>query len=370
MSEARILNTSVEKGVLDLLTNLLEKEKVSGVFSLLRTNEENGVSYSLITDPEILKRALPFEPLMPVNAGKVLSKFTLDGKAPKPIAAVLRPCEHRAFIELVKRVQGDTNNLLIISLACGGVYSLKSVHRGTYASHKTGYWDNLGKAAVDPHIRLTCKSCTDFLPREADIIFTNMGAADSSNQCTLICQSQQGAQLCPDLGGRAAEASLESEAAEKLKTSRLEEKNRFKEDFNNNRTGQKALVKAFAPCLGCHACGEACPICSCLLCTFDSKTCAYHPENISHDLILKGGIKVPAGNLFYHLGRMSHMAVSCVKCGMCSDVCPVNIPVADIFSQVGDSVQDVFQYDPGRDMEQPVPSGTFKEDEFVEIGEQ
>jgi formate dehydrogenase subunit beta len=55
---------------------------------------------------------------------------------------------------------------------------------------------------------------------------------------------------------------------------------------------------------------------------------------------------------------------------MCSDVCPVNIPVADVFAMVGDSMQDAFEYVPGRDVEEPVPSGSYKEDEFAEIGEQ
>jgi formate dehydrogenase (coenzyme F420) beta subunit len=370
MSDAQTISQNMEEGILDLLTKLLESKTISGVFSLLKTNEKHGLSYSLITEPRILKSAAPFEPLMPVNAGKVLSTFTLNGKAPKPIAVVLRPCEYRAFIELVKRVQGALDNLLIISLACGGVYSLKSIHGGKYQTYRTSYWESLAKASIDPHIRLSCKSCTDFLPLETDIVFTNLGTANGSMGCTLICQTQKGSELCPDLKGQRVSTALENDAAKDLKKARLEEKSRFQDDFKKTRKGQAGLIKTFTACLGCHACGEACPICSCLLCTFDSKTCEYHPENIGHDLEQKGGIKVPAGNLFYHLGRMSHMAVSCVKCGMCTDVCPVNIPVAEVFSLIGDSLQNVFKYFPGRDVEEPVPSGSYKENEFVEIGEQ
>jgi len=64
------------------------------------------------------------------------------------------------------------------------------------------------------------------------------------------------------------------------------------------------------------------------------------------------------------------MAVSCVSCGMCSDVCPVNIPVATVFSKVGSSLQKEFDYFPGKNIEQPAPQGTYKEDEFTKIGEQ
>ena len=37
--------------------------------------------------------------------------------------------------------------------------------------------------------------------------------------------------------------------------------------------------------------------------------------------------------LLFQLGRMSHMSLSCVSCGMCEDACPVDIPVGRIFQQ-------------------------------------
>ena len=370
MSEALKLNKGLEEGVLDLLTKLLDAGSVSGVFTLTKTNQDGAVAYSLITSGDILKQAAPFEPLMPVNAGRVLSTFTWDRAAPKPIAAVLRPCEIRAFMELVKRSQGSLENIVLISLTCGGVYPLKSLHSGHYSAHRSSYLENMEKAVVDPNIRSACKNCVDFVPYAADIIFTSVGSPKIADECTLILNTKKGIELGASIGGRPFTTELENDSVNTLKKSRSDGKKLFLEDYDKNRKGQEGLIKTFAACLGCHACSEACPICSCLLCTFDSKTCQYNPENILTDLDRKGGIKVPAGNLFFHIGRMSHMAVSCVKCGMCTDVCPVNIPVADVFCRVGESLQDVFEYDPGQDVTQAVPSGTYKEDEFVEIGEQ
>ncbi len=63
------------------------------------------------------------------------------------------------------------------------------------------------------------------------------------------------------------------------------------------------------------------------------------------------------------------MAVSCVNCGMCSDVCPADIPVATLFSMVGESLQKLFDYLPGRDLEEPAPAETFIENEFAGLGE-
>lgn len=370
MSEAQQINKGIETGVQDLLIHLLESGSVAGVFSLLKTDDKGGVCYSLITDVAQLKNSAPFQPLMPINAARALSRFTLDGPAPKPIAAVLRPCELRAFIELVKRAQASQENFLLISLTCGGVYPLKNLALGTFEPDLKEYWRSQEAAEIPDGIRLTCQSCVDFVPDQADIVFAAVGGEDLQKQCTMLLNTENGRRTAGDAPGNRTKESPDSGKIESLKAKRREKKKGLFQDFDSNRKGQQALVKTFTACLGCHACGEACPICHCLLCTFDSKTAEYHSDSIHSDLIHKGGLKVPTGNLFYHLGRMSHMAVSCVECGMCTDVCPVNIPVATVFSRVGSELQKAFEYEPGRDVDQPVPSGAFKEDEFNQVGEQ
>ncbi len=61
------------------------------------------------------------------------------------------------------------------------------------------------------------------------------------------------------------------------------------------------------------------------------------------------------------------MGISCVGCGMCSDVCPADIPVSSIFMKVGESVQKMFNYLPGRDVEEDIPITTFEEQELEEV---
>ena len=114
MSKALKINKGIEEGITDLLESLLQSEKIKGVFTLKKMNEDGAVAYSLISSPEELKKAVPLYPFMPVNAGSVLSSFTLREATEEPIAAVLRPCELRAFIELVKRAQSSLENILLI----------------------------------------------------------------------------------------------------------------------------------------------------------------------------------------------------------------------------------------------------------------
>ncbi len=63
---------------------------------------------------------------------------------------------------------------------------------------------------------------------------------------------------------------------------------------------------------------------------------------------------------------MSHMALSCVNSGACEDGCPMDVPVAQVFSFIGDTVQKMFDYIPGKDRNEPIPILTYKEDELHE----
>ena len=91
--------------------------------------------------------------------------------------------------------------------------------------------------------------------------------------------------------------------------------------------------------------------------------------SLNHETVLRkrGGLRVPPGTILYQLGRLSHISISCVECGACDDVCPVDIPVSIIFKKVGGSVQKMFDYVPGKDVDEEIPLITFKKDEFTEF---
>ncbi|MBD3414248.1 MAG: coenzyme F420 hydrogenase [Candidatus Aminicenantes bacterium] len=370
MAKAVKIKKKTEEGLHDFLKSLLDKEIIKGVFILKKMDKTGAVSYSLITDPEEFKKAVPLYPYMPVNAGKALANFTLLGKAEQPIAAILRPCEIRAFVELVKRTQGDFENFLIISLTCGGVLTLKTISEPDQDKLISQYWESVKKAEVFEHTREACQFCEHFLPLNADITVAAVGKKDLDEECLLFLNTPKGEKFAQEASGSSVSEEIETEKVQQLKKKREELKEKYVQQTETGETGMKSLVNVFAPCLGCHGCSHVCPICYCTLCEFDSKTLQYNADGLSSDLKRKGGLKVPSGNLLFHLGRMTHMAVSCISCGMCSDVCPVNIPVATVFSKAGKSLQKVFDYFPGKDAEEPVPGGTYKEEEFAEIGEQ
>ena len=78
---------------------------------------------------------------------------------------------------------------------------------------------------------------------------------------------------------------------------------------------------------------------------------------------------MPTDTLLFHLIRLSHMATSCIGCGLCDSACPSDLPVATLFRAVGQKVQALFDYAPGRSVDEEPPVATFREDELqVESG--
>ncbi len=363
------IKKGVEEGINDFLKFLLESGKVKGIFTLKKTNENGAVSYSLITHLDELKKAVPLFPLMPVNAGKVLSAFTLLEATKDTVAAVLRPCEIRSFIELVKRFQGSMENFLLISLTCGGVFPLKSAVNGEVKKLLPIYWESIKKGNISSNIRPTCQTCEHFIPYQADMTIAIVEKKNTDKECNIFLNTDKGENFAKEAPGDIVFEEMDTNEITELKNKRKTQKKKLYEELGIEKLEFKTLIKIFSACLSCHACSHACPICYCTLCDFESKIFEYKPSSYNMELNQKGGIRVPPGTLFFHIGRMVHMGVSCVGCGMCSDVCPVNIPVSMIFSMVGDSLQKMFEYLPGKDIEESIPFGTFKTEEFAEIGE-
>ena len=59
------------------------------------------VAPMLVTDPAALDQADPLAPVLPINAARAASQLTMTGHREK-LGVVLRSCEIRALVELVK----------------------------------------------------------------------------------------------------------------------------------------------------------------------------------------------------------------------------------------------------------------------------
>jgi formate dehydrogenase subunit beta len=113
-----------------------------------------------------------------------------------------------------------------------------------------------------------------------------------------------------------------------------------------------------------------CPICYCKTCLFKSPIFDHEPVQYMNWARRKGAYRLPSDTMLFHLTRLNHMVLSCIGCGVCTDACPADLPVAQVFRAMGQDVQLVFEYEPGRSVEEPLPLITFQEDEWTEVGEE
>src|SRR5210317_1278600 len=121
-----------ENGILGSLRgffkDILELEDIRAILVPQHLPMKNMVMPTLVTDPDHLNGVDPLAPSFPMNAAKIVSRLTRKPIGAK-IAAVMRPCEIRAFVELVKLKQGSTDEVVLIGIDCLGVYQNKDYFR-------------------------------------------------------------------------------------------------------------------------------------------------------------------------------------------------------------------------------------------------
>jgi formate dehydrogenase subunit beta len=357
-------NKGTEECLLEFLRFLIESGKVSGVFALRKVGQ-NGVAYSLITDTEELKEALPLFPLMPANAAKILSRLTLVEPAKQPVAAVVRPCELRALTELIKRSQGSLDNLLLISTTCGGTYSLKMAVDGNIEEKLPAYWEAVKKAEIPAEIRPACASCENFAPYNADITMALVGNKELDKQCLIYLNNEKAEQFAEGFKGDISGGELDSAVVDSLREKRQARKQELLSEIGASEGFD--VRKVFEKCIGCRGCSKICPVCYCHVCFFDSGGDEHGPNYYDTELERNGYGQVLPSPVFYQLVRLFHVSLSCVECGLCADVCPVDIPLWAVAIKTAGPVQESFDYLSGRDLEEKLPVTAFKPEEFAGV---
>jgi formate dehydrogenase subunit beta len=61
------------------------------------------------------------------------------------------------------------------------------------------------------------------------------------------------------------------------------------------------------------------------------------------------------------------MSTACVGCGQCSNACPNDVPVMELFRTISAGTQAAFEYQPGKNPNEPPPLSVFREHEFPEV---
>jgi len=336
-----VLKSSIEKGILYAVAAPLERNKK--------------VTAVLARAPESLDGVNLSWDFMNVSMASVVSDITKKSSpsSGRKIGVLLRSCEARALIELVKLNQASLENLITIGFDCYGTYSIR---RFLYQP--------------DLPVREACLICEHPEPLNTDIVISLAGLEDDGI-IILRGMSENGNSFLASLDGTgASEEQLKKNetAIASIKKERIAKREELFEKYKTQIHGFDKLSEVLASCINCRNCRKVCPVCYCRECLFDSPAFEWKADNYVSWSDKHGAVALPEGRLLFHLTRLNHMAASCVGCGVCEEACPNGIPVFSLFKFSGDRVQAALGYEAGRSLDEPLPGTQFKENEFESIG--
>jgi formate dehydrogenase subunit beta len=373
----KVMEGKTEEAIVGFLKALLEKGVVEAMVIPKSLPSQDGFVQTLIRDPEKLTGACVLSPTMPVQSARVISNLSVKNLGMK-VAAVLKACEIRAAVELAKFLQVKLENLYLIGIDCPGTFEVpdyaKMIQEGKGGeSLNKELLKSMEKGEMSPPagyaLRTACQMCEYPVP-QTDVIIKLYGYKTDQEVGIEI-----GSKLEKEIEEKEILSFSESEPASRIKVvdkvvaERIKKRDALFQEFKGIVKDLNAFLNRFSTCVRCHNCMVACPICYCKECVFRTAVFEHDGEQFLRWADRKGGIRMPTDTLIFHLIRMSHMVTSCIGCGLCDSACPSRLPVATLFRSVGDRIQKIFQYVPGRNVEEVPPVATFKEDELkIESG--
>lgn len=368
----KVENRNLEQTLRQIYAWWLREKKVSAL--LVPAVSSTGVlGPAIISTPERVADTAPLLPAMAVNSASIVADI-----APNPVdqeikvVLILRPCELRAVVELVKLKQVSLDNLVLVGVDCPGTYrasDFAKISQGDpnfnnrFVRNQDGYLN-------EERFRSACQNCEFPTPLVSDLTLGFLGI-DPEEELIVIANTEKGEALLEGLEVKTVEGPPASRERflKKFCQAREEKAAQRIAEFDKIGLGPKNLMRYFARCLNCHNCMQVCPVCYCRECFFESEVLVRELDEQVRLSKHKGITRMPVGTILFHLTRMNHMMTSCVQCGICEDSCPVQIGLSVLFKKVSRVAQEEFGYLSGRSLEEPLPLTTFREDEFRTVGE-
>ena len=370
---SKYIKLSFNKGELNtqlsgFFSDMLENKAVDAVLAPMEQTKK-GVMQTLVTSKNHLTKIDPFAPVVPVNSAKIASSLTSEPSG-KKIAMVLRSCETRALVELVKLNQANLDDVLLIGMDCFGRYEntdfLKFLAEdGTSETFLEGALNgNTENGSCD--VPDACKICEYPAIDNVDLKLCVIGSGSGTLYIEAVTEkgeealTKAGAKFVDGPGGREA-------AVKKVANARSAARDTLFAAYRENTDNFDALEDKLAACINCYNCRVACPVCYCKECVFVTDTFRHKGEQFITWADKDGMLKMPADTTFYHLTRMTHISAFCVGCGQCTSACPNDIDLMPIFRTSAEKAQARFEYLAGRSVDEPQPLTVFDSDELMEV---
>jgi formate dehydrogenase subunit beta len=353
--------------------DVLSLEDVGAVLVPCHLPRQKTVMPMLVTEPAQLAGIDPLAPSFPLNGARVLSRLLRKPMGTR-VAALMRPCEIRAFLELVKLNQARTEEVILIGMDCLGAFGNRDYADFAgddpldsalqFCRQRLAGKDGDGQT---PELAPACRVCEFPIPEAADVLIGLYGGEGQGPLPAQSC-SQKGEELLAAMNLPAGQMD-ESRASviDLLKKARLAARDRLFARTAGAIDSLEKMSSYFSRCINCYNCRVACPVCYCKECVFVTDVFYHEPDQYLRWARRRGTLKMPTDTVFYHITRLAHMSTACVGCGQCSNACPNDIPVMEVFRTVAHRTQEAFGYQAGRSLAENPPLSEFREQEFEEV---
>jgi formate dehydrogenase subunit beta len=360
-----------EAAIRSLFAKWLKENRLSAILTPAYS-ASGTATMALVSNPEKLAEAAPLMPAMGVNSASIVAEIARESSPKAKVGLFLRSCELRAVVELMKLKQVLPESLVLIGVDCPGTYKAAGFRnrRGTDADFDNKHVREQSGYADNTNLRMGCQMCEYPKPLVYDLNVGFIGM-DPDQELWVEAATDKGKALLEGVEVKESEEPAGRKAAlADLSAKRKAGTARRIEELDKAMLGPEKLAQYFSDCLNCHNCMKVCPVCYCRECFFDSDTFQRDIGEHVRVSMRKGVTRMPSETLLFHLTRMNHMMTSCVQCGICEDSCPVTIGLATLFKKVSQNAQQEFDYVSGRNLEEPLPLTTFRETEFLKVGEE
>ncbi|MBD3187203.1 hypothetical protein GF325_10270 [Candidatus Bathyarchaeota archaeon] len=276
----------------------------------------------------------------------------MNGALTNKVGAFGRPCDLRALVELHKRRQVNLDNIILIGIEEYGRLDPKLMRKffkkeGIDASNLTGVIMKQDKVIMELgnesrefpfgktiNIGRNCANCTSKTAMKSDIT-VNFLTGDP----ILTVNSKKGLDVIEQAGDYLSFKASSVDTSKLLQEIESKGRQRQLEEiqaFRDLPTEQK--IKALGKCTMCGLCIRSCPVCFCVDC-----------------IIQKKRKEKAIDNFTYQLTRISHIADTCIQCGRCDSICPVNLPLNIYFNDIAMKLEEKYGYVAGRSLDENTP---------------
>jgi formate dehydrogenase subunit beta len=299
--------------VRDFIGKIWETAELETLLAPLNGKAES-TGPEILSDRADLSTINPFTPLMPVNAAGMVPELVHNGQKS---AAMLRPCEMRTLIAMIKNDGLPADSLLTICVDCLGTlpadeFAWRAQRKGSPKGLASEALQFAQQGGIVPYrYRAACQICISPEASEADV---NIGVLGLPVRQYLTV-STPNSDLAARLRGENPPLAEHTLDQHQRVVARLSERGRstrariFTGLGGLLPTNIDTLLEPLKSCDNCRACLDACPL--------STSDYPHRDENGRYDR-----------------EEAMEWLVNCSGCGMCEQACPQHLPLTIIFGHI------------------------------------